>query len=114
MDWYEKLYLGEGVKSKWKKIQKKVCNRKLCVDVYLITKASNPTELLDIIPSFVLLQKTYPVDDLQIIGMAHGKQEAITVVQQVLEETYEATGAFDVFSYLHTKGTFGRVKNSKW
>ena len=68
--------------------------------MYVIAFASNPDNLLDIIPAWQLMQKGYPKKDLKIIGLAKGYDDAIALVQQIVEETYANTGDVDVWSYL--------------
>jgi hypothetical protein len=62
----------------------------------VVTLASNPDNLLDIIPARELMQKGYPKKDLMIIGIAKGYNEALLVVQRVIEDTYRKTNDVNV------------------
>ena len=102
MKWYDNLYLGDSVEKKADKIKRKISHGmgldSLCT--YVISFASNPDNLLDIIPARELRQKAYPKDRLRIIGLAGSRQEALKVVQRIIEETYQNTGDVDLYQYL--------------
>lgn len=100
MRWYRKLYVSEAIGDKAGRIKWKINHNAGTVSVYVITFASNPDNLLDIIPAWQLMQKGYPKKDLKIIGLAKGYDDAIALVQQIVEETYANTGDVDVWSYL--------------
>lgn len=100
MRWYRKLYVSEAIGDKAGRIKWKINHNSGTVSVYVIAFASNPDNLLDIIPAWQLMQKGYPKKDLKIIGLAKGYDDAIALVQQIVEETYANTGDVDVWSYL--------------
>ena len=100
MRWYRKLYVSEAIGDKAGRIKWKINHNAGTVSVYVISFASNPDNLLDIIPAWQLMQKGYPKKDLKIIGLAKGYDDAIALVQQIVEETYANTGDVDVWSYL--------------
>lgn len=103
MKWYENLYAGESIRNKLEKIKWKIRHNAGQIDIYVIGIASNPKNLLDIIPARELMQKGYPKKDLYIIGLAHGIDEAYEVVKQIIDEVYRATGGFDIVPYLQAK-----------
>ena len=103
MKWYNNLYVGESIRHKAEKIKWKIRHNAGQIDIYVITKASNPQNLLDIIPAQELMQKAYPKEDLYIIGLAHGMSEAHELVKQIIDEVYQSTGAFDIMPYLQSK-----------
>ena len=100
MRWYRKLYVSEAIGDKAGRIKWKINHNAGTVTVYVIAFASNPDNLLDIIPAWQLMQKGYPKKDLKIICLAKGYDDAIALVQQIVEETYANTGDVDVWSYL--------------
>lgn len=103
MKWYDNLYIGESIRGKEKRIRWKLEHNKITLSIYVITLASNPNNLLDMIPSKDLLQKSYPKQHLKIIGLAKGYEEGIDLICQIIQETYEKTGNTDVYSYLKEK-----------
>ena len=100
MKWYRKLYVGESLTGKASQIKWRIRHRAGTVDIYVIAFASNPVNLLDLIPANELMQKGYPKKKLKIIGLARGYAEALELVRQIIEETYQATGDVDVWKYL--------------
>ena len=103
MKWYENLYVGESIRHKTERVKWKIKHNAGQIDIYVITIASNPQNLLDIIPAQELMQKGYPKKDLYIIGLARGMEEAHEVVKQIIDEVYQSTGGFGVLPYLRTK-----------
>jgi hypothetical protein len=100
MKWYDDLYVGESIKGKEKRIKWKIEHRAGMLSIYVITFASNPDNLLDMIPARELMQKAYPKDDLKIIGLAKGYKEGVDLITQIIDETFRATGGVDVYRYL--------------
>lgn len=77
--------------------------RKFQPGMHLITLASQPGNLLDIIPAYVLLQKHYPTENLSVVGLAGSRKEALSLVQTIIENVYQATGSFDVAAYMEER-----------
>lgn len=103
MVWYEDLYVGTSIVHKTNKIKWKIRHNAGQIDIYVITLASNPKNLLDIIPSHELLQKGYPKAGLNVVGLAKGYAEAVEVAVSIVEEVYHKTGTFAVRKYLTEK-----------
>lgn len=100
MKWYGKLYISESIGKKANRIKFRINHNVRCISVFVIAFASNPDNLLEIIPSWNLMQKAYPKKDLKIIGLAKGYGEAVELVRQIIDETYRNTGDVDVWHYL--------------
>ncbi len=103
MYWFHNLYLGESIEKKAKRIQRKIENGKLTISAYIITFPSNPSNLLDIIPAREILQKGYPKDDLTIVGLAGGRDEAISLVEHIVQECLDETGTCELLRYLRQR-----------
>ena len=80
LKWREDYYVGEGIKDA-KKTKKRIDTGRIAVGVYLITLSENPGNLLEIIPSYMLIQKSYYIRCPEIIGIAKGKDEAIAATR---------------------------------
>lgn len=107
MRWYDNLYLGESVtERKANKIKWKLNHNAGVWSYYVIAFPSNSQNLLDLIPTKELKQKGYPKKDIHIIGIAKGYDEAVLVVQQIVEECLQKTNSIDLKSYL--KATRGK------
>lgn len=103
MEWYSGLYVGEAAGKKKKKIIRRLKINAGMVDVYVITLASNGTDLLDIISSASLKQTIIRRNLPLIVGIACGYEEAVEVAARVVRETYAQTGSFCVADYLTEK-----------
>jgi hypothetical protein len=62
MKWYEDLYVGDSIEGKVNRIKWKINHHVGTVSIYVIAFASNRQNLLDIIPAWELMQKSYPDD----------------------------------------------------
>lgn len=100
MTWHEDLYVGESIVHKTNTIKWKIRHNAGQIDIYVITLASNEKNLLDIIPAQELMQKGYPSQDLYVVGLAKGYDEAVEVAASIIIEVYRNTGAFGVRQYL--------------
>lgn len=103
MKWYRNLYLGEEAKKAKYKIFGKISEKRFTFDTYLIIISANPNNILDIIsanefyqPHF---QKEY-ANDIYVVGLAKGKDEAFELVRQIIDETYSNSGNVDIATYL--------------
>ena len=97
MKWYEDLYVGDSIAGKANRIKWKINHHAGTVSIYVIAFASNRKNLLDIIPAWELMQKSYPgKKQMQIIGLAKGYAEALELVRSIIEEVYQNTGDVDV------------------
>ena len=100
LDWYKKLYVGENAKKDAVKAKWRLNHGKLQKNMFLVTYASNPENLFDIIGTEQLLQKTVHRRCPMVIGLASSKEEALQIVQQIIEETYAKQNDVDVRRYL--------------
>ncbi len=100
MKWYYNLFLGEKIAPKYKQTVLKIKNRELTPNVYVIALASNPQNLLDILPAREFLQNGYPKEQIRVIGLAEGKREAFEVTRRIVDEVYQKTGNTNVREYL--------------
>ncbi|MCI5621502.1 MAG: hypothetical protein MR355_08105 [Lachnospiraceae bacterium] len=100
MHWYDKLYVGESIQKGADRLRWKIEHRAGTIDIYLLTFPSNRENLLDIIPAVELMQKSYPRKELFVIGMERGRDNAMQMAADILDEVYHETGSFDVRSYI--------------
>ena len=103
MKFLQELYLGEQIAPKVDQIVKKINNNEIVPNLYVLAMASNPDNMLDLIPEWELLQKGYPKENVFVIGLAKNKKEAVGLVQFIIEECYEKTHSADVRAYLSEK-----------
>ena len=102
LKWREDYYVGAGIKDA-AKTQKRIDAGKIAIGVYLVTLSENPGNLLEIVPSYMLIQKSCYVRCPEIIGMAKGKDEAIDMAVYIVKNIYGETGAFQVKEYFKNR-----------
>ena len=102
LKWREDYYVGEGIKDA-EKTKKRIDAGKVALGVYLVTLSENPGNLLEIIPSYMLIQKSYYAKCPEISGMAKGKDEATDLAVDIVKNIYGETGAFQVKEYFKNR-----------
>ena len=103
MIWYQNLYIGQSIKRKAMKIKWKIRHNAGQLDIYVLTLASNPQNLIDLIPSTDLLQKHYPRKNLVVIGLAKGYDEAAMLAGEIISEVLKETRTTNVRDYIQKK-----------
>lgn len=97
MIWYDDLFVGESISlRRQKRIIRAVKRRSLFSRAYLLTLASNPENLIDIIPAQVLRQRGYPKKGLFVIGIAGDYDEAVWLAGMIVNGIYAVQGDFQV------------------
>lgn len=97
--WARNLYIGNGIDD-IKAIRSKVNKGSFLPGIFLITLSEHPDHVLEIIPSYVLMQKWGRKLCPKIIGIAKGKKEAMNLVTEIVKEVYENTGTVEIKEYL--------------
>ncbi len=99
MKFIRNLYCGEKACKKAGKIKRKLQTGAGMLNVYCIVIPQYGTDLLEIYPSYVLLQPVLH-KEVMIAGLACGYDEAVKVVEQILEDTVREQGNYKVKEYL--------------
>lgn len=93
LQFFSKLYLGEGINAdKLDKIKKRLEERPVLSNVYVITLAKNPENQLEIYDAKQLAQSYYVKYPPYIVGLASDYDEALTVLEQIVQECFRARG----------------------
>ena len=89
--------------------QIRICRRigKTQLGIYLIS-LSCTSDQLDIFHCALLKQKYFDKKALQVVGIAEGREEAIFLVQQMLQDTVDAGMEADIKGYLQKTFTSGK------
>ena len=87
MRYYKHLYLTEGLEKKKEKIIRKLEAGKLQPGVHVITLAVSERNQLE----------------LFVVGITKGYDEAVELVEQIVQEVYDQTGTCDIRSYILEK-----------
>lgn len=100
MNWYPDLYVGMSAQRKKNKIISNIRHQKATLNVYLITLAANPKDMLDIINANLVRQPVLCGQPLYIVGIACGYREALDVVLDIVNDIYKETQETAVREYL--------------
>lgn len=82
---YKNLYCDGDTDSRKKKIIRKLKYHSGLTDVYVITISSGQ-DYLDLIPGYSFKQKTYPVKELLIMGLAGSYESAVGLAIKIIED----------------------------
>ncbi|HJA42937.1 hypothetical protein [Lachnoclostridium sp. An118] len=101
MKFAKHLYLSEGMEKKKSKVIRRLRAGRLQAPVYLIALCDHGRERMEILCSAELLQKSYPTGELFIAGIAGDYDDALELVRQITQETFDAHMDTDVCGYIH-------------
>lgn len=89
----DKIYLGPGIENvNLDKLKAQLDKKPLMTVYYLICISSNPHDQLDIMEAKQLLQSYYQKHPVEVIGIAADHEDAILLVQQIVQECLQARG----------------------
>ena len=77
------VIFGEKASLEKSKIYRTLKKKDLIFDLFIITKPLGGSGLMEIYPSYVLYQKIYETSDIQILGIAKGRDEAMEIVSSI-------------------------------
>lgn len=87
------LYLGESINpDKVDKIKKRLENKPLLSNVYVITLARNSRDQLEIYDAKQLAQSYYTKYPPYIVGIASDYEESVTLLERIVRECLQARG----------------------
>lgn len=104
MEWADNLYVSEKASRKKDTIIRKANRGIGMVRIYFITLAANGVDLFDIFHAAHLKQPAFYRQELQVVGIAYGAEEAQELTMQMIDDIYQQTGAFDVRNYFTFSG----------
>ncbi|MCI8598754.1 MAG: hypothetical protein HFJ10_09990 [Lachnospiraceae bacterium] len=107
MRWAQNLYLSEKTEKKKDKIIRKANRGAGMVSIYFIALASNSQNLFDIFHAAHLKETAFYRQNPYVVGIASGYEEALWMLQKMIEDIYRETGAFRVREY------FGEMEQEK-
>ena len=97
----DNLYLGEGINiKKLNRIKRNIRQGRGRFDLYIISLSNNQYDQLDIFHNALFKQKSYRKFDIRIVGLASSYDEALAVVQKILDDTIAVTGKANMKQFL--------------
>ena len=102
MKFYDSLFMDEKLLQKKEAIIKKLKNNQWQFEIYLIVLSKNENNHLELFHSVLLQQKAISKDDLFVVGIASGYQEALELVEKITQQVYDKTNEVDIRNYILT------------
>lgn len=103
MKWILPLYIGEKAEKKKGKIIRGIKKRKAFLNTYVLMLPNAPLNQLDIIEATELKQPFYKDKEFVIVGIAVGKEEAISLVAKITDDAISKTGSPMILDFLKAK-----------
>ena len=101
LKYHPDLYLGESInRKKLDKIKKRLENKPLLSGVFLIAASVNPSDQLDIFEARLLAQSYYEKNPPYVIGITESREEAMAMVEQMVQECLRERGDCALKEYL--------------
>lgn len=97
---YCDLYVSDGLKRKKNKILKKLMERALQPNLYILTLAQGEQNHLEFYPALMLKQTWYDDALIFVVGLADGYDAAVYLVEEIASEVLEKTGGTDIRGFL--------------
>lgn len=99
--YHPSLYISDSiVPGKLDRIKKKLEKHPLQSSVFLVTEARNGVDLLDIFSGRLLAQSYYQKDPPLIIGITRTYEEALDLVEQIVQDCLRERGDCALKEYL--------------
>lgn len=100
MKFYKNLYVSESLTDKKDEIIQKLKQKKIQFNCYIILLTENPENQLEFYDSLMLKQKNFKKDHLFVVGIAKGYDEALSVIKEITEDTYQAQHNADIRKFI--------------
>ena len=101
LQYHHRLYLGESIsESKLDKIKRRLKKRPLLSTVYLLVVSRNQSDQLEIFQAKQLVQNYYAKYPVYVVGIASDYEEAVVLVEQIVQECLRERGDCALKEYL--------------
>lgn len=100
MKYYHNLYLSENLVEKKDEMLYKLEHHKIQLNKYVIVLPKNGKNHLEFYDTVLLSQSFYKHQELFVVGIADGFEEALLLVKIIVQEVYDATKGADIRTYL--------------
>ncbi len=87
---HNRLYVADDLLKQKSRVLKKLKQGKLQFGVYVITLSLSESDMLDIYPSYVLLQKAFKEAKLTVVGIAGEQATAFSLIEQMTMDCLRA------------------------
>ncbi len=99
MLWHKRIYFNKDIKNKGKIISN-IKKGKLQFSAFVIALPVSDDGILELYPSYVLLQPAFKDIPLYIIGISDDRKKALKLMSDIIMECYRNTKGFNVSEYI--------------
>lgn len=103
MRYYKELYIGRGIEKKQEKICRRLEQNQFQWNTYLVVIPEHDRNQLEIYQAALLMQRSFVPKDLFVVGIAKGYEEAMALVEEIVEDVYERTKTADARAYIERR-----------
>ena len=100
MKFIDGLYFGPKAEHNKKELVRKLKKEKYRPGLWLITLPHNEGNVLAMVEAYTLPYQGGLKDNLTVAGIAYGRDEALELVRQIVDDTYNKLGTVDIIKYL--------------
>ncbi len=101
--WANPLFCDKSVEKRKKQTIWAVKSGRIQYSLYCVTLSTNPENLFDIIHVNELKFPYYQKQEIYALGLAKGKDNAISLVMDMISEVYQNTGDVKVREYFQDR-----------
>ena len=100
MKFYKHLYVSEDIGKKKEKIIRNMKSGTYPLTTYLLVLIEEGENQLEFYSASLLRQGMLYEEDIFVVGLASGYEDAVYLVEEIIREVYEKTGDVDIRSYI--------------
>ena len=100
MKFYKHLYVSEDIGKKKENIIRNMKSGKYPLTTYLLVLTEEGENQLEFYSASLLRQGMLYEEDIFVVGLASGYEDAVYLVEEITREVYEKTGDVDIRSYI--------------
>ena len=100
MKFFNKLYLSHDYSNRKEELIDKLEHNKVEMETYLVVLSQSEKNHLDVFHAVHLKQGIFERIDLFVVGIAKGQMEAYELVEIIVRDVYNETGATDIKEYI--------------
>ncbi len=96
---HNRLYVADDLLESQRKVLKKLKQGKLQMGVFVITLPFGESDMLEVYPSYVLLQDVFKEIKVTVVGIAGGQLTAFSLIEQMANDCYKVNNNADIRAY---------------
>lgn len=101
LTYHHNLRLSDSIDARdLRRLKKQLTQKPLLSDVYLLLPARNSRDMLEFYHSRMLVRPYYQKEPVYVIGITRTYEEALTMIEQLVQECYQERGDCSLREYL--------------